>query len=84
MTRFRVTLTAVLLAIGLSFTPTTSQADSPPTIDPHGRAIVAETSQPTDGVQDEPTPVPEPASMALFGIAISSYLTLRRFRKLFY
>jgi hypothetical protein len=84
MTLLRAMLTAFLLSIGLLFTTTTIQAGSPPSTDPCPIPIVAEAVRPTADAQDDPTPVPEPASMALFGIGVSSYLILRRFRKLFH
>jgi hypothetical protein len=83
MNRSRATRTAFFALIawalatgsGQSASPFTSSFDSGP------RAIAA--ALPDDDDRDDPTTAPEPVSLALFGIGISSFITLRRFRKLF-
>ncbi|APW59200.1 PEP-CTERM sorting domain-containing protein [Paludisphaera borealis] len=84
MKRSRAKLLAVSASTILAIAAATSQAGSPLPSDLASSQIVIGADQPAAVVQDDPTPVPEPTSLALFGIGISSFITLRRFRKLFY
>lgn len=84
MKRSRAYLTAALASIILAGAAATSEAGSPPPSDIASKPIFIGADLPAADAQDDPTPVPEPTSLALFGIGISSFITLRRFRKLFY
>lgn len=82
MKRSRAVLTAVAATAALTFAATAAQAGSP--LSSHlASPTTAEAVPPTVSAQEEKAPVPEPVSMALLGIGISSLITFRRFCKLF-
>jgi len=83
MNRPRAVLTAVAATAALAFAATAAQAGSPLSSHLASLPTIAETFPPTVFAQEEKTPVPEPVSMALLGIGISTLITFRRFRKLF-
>ena len=84
MNHFRAVFAAVAATAALTFAATAAQACSPLSSSLAFPPTTAEAVPPTVSVQEEEkTTVPEPVSMALLGIGISSLITFRRFRKLF-
>jgi hypothetical protein len=78
---------AIVLAVSawavMAFAAVESRADSPPPTDLSPPRVDVSVQR-ADVVPGDPDPVPEPASMGLLGIGISSLITFRRFRKLFF
>jgi len=83
MIRLRAIILAVLASAILAVAAPESRAGSPLPTDLSTRPIDVSVRR-TAAPQVKPDPVPEPASLGLFGIGISSLITFRRFRKLFY
>ncbi len=74
------------LAAGLLDLPSvamSSEVLASPDLTRQDARLIAGTVEPSAISAEQPLRVPEPTSMGLFGIGITSLITLRRFRKYF-